>query len=182
MNFGPRSIIEIFCIILLLGLRNFFSGQCQLLKEYRAISIPQLLLVIINMSPSQRYYLSIASISAIVTLALVTAILEVFQQLLNLPEEKRDILQSAALTGQVLLLVAQAVEKLHAGLRVTRDYQAVPQPSSSYDVSSVREELEVCIQPAQDYRSNDCTVLTQRSLSTYLSTQESIVSAEVEDN
>ena len=93
------------------------------------------------MSPSQRYYLSIASIAAIVTLALVTATLEVFQRLLNLPEEKRAILQSAALTGQVLLLVAQAVEKLHAGLRVTRDYQAAPQPSSSYDVTSVSEEL-----------------------------------------
>ena len=134
------------------------------------------------MSPNQNYYLSIASIIAIVTVALVTATLEVFARLLTLTEETRAVLQSAALTGQVLLLVAQAVEKLHAGLRVTRDYQAVPQPSSSYDVSSVSEELEVCIQPAQDFRSHDCTNLTQRSLSTYLSTQESIVSAEVEDN
>ena len=134
------------------------------------------------MSPSQRYYLSIASIAAIVTLALVTATLEVFQRLLNLPEEKRAILQSAALTGQVLLLVAQAAEKLHAGLRVTRDYQAAPQPSSSYDVTGVSEELEVCIQPAQDFRSHDCTHLTQRSLSSYHSTTESLISAGVEDN
>ena len=57
----------------------------------------------------------------------MTATLEVFQRLLNLPEEKRAILQSAALTGQVLLLMAQAAEKLHAGLRVTRDYRASAQ-------------------------------------------------------
>ena len=134
------------------------------------------------MSPTQKYFLSIASITAIVTLALVTATLEVFQRLLNLPEETRAVLQSAALTGQVLLLVSQAIEKLCSGLRVTREYQAVRPPSSSYDVSDVSEELEVCIQPALDYRSHDFTNLTQRSLSTYLSTQESVSSADVEDN
>ena len=135
-----------------------------------------------NMSPSQRYILSISSIAAIVILALVTATLEVFKHLLNLPEEKRAILQSAALTGQVLLLIAQAAEKLHAGLHATRDYQAAPQPSSSCDVTSVCEEIEVCIQPAQDFRSHDCSHLTQRSLSSYHSTTESLISAGVEDN
>ena len=134
------------------------------------------------MYPSQRYILSIASIAAIVILALVTATLEVFKHLLNLPEEKRAILQSAALTGQVLLLIDQAAEKLHAGLRATRDYQAAPQPSSSYDVTSVCEEIEVCIQPAQDFRSHDCSHLTQRSLSTYQCTTDSLISAGVEDN
>ena len=71
------------------------------------------------MSPTQKYFLSIASITAIVTLALVTATLEVFQRLLNLPEETRAVLQSAALTGQVLLLLAQAIEKLHSPYRLT---------------------------------------------------------------
>ena len=134
------------------------------------------------MSPNQNYYISIASVIAIVTVALVTATLEVFARLLTLPEETRAVLQSAALTGQVLLLLAQAIEKLNSGLRATREYQALHLPSLSCDVSDVSEEMEVCIQPAQDVRSHDCTNLTQRSLSTYHSTQDCVISAEVEDN
>ena len=181
MNIGPRSFFEIFASFYYRACVKFCWGQCQLPKVFQAISILQPSLAIINMSPNQTYYLSIASVIAIVTIALVTAILEVFQKLLNLPEDTRAALQSAALTGQVLLLLAQVIEKLHSGLRTTREYQAL-QPGSSCDVSDVSEELEPCIHPALDVRSHDCNTVTPRSLITYHSTQCSISSAEIEDN
>ena len=182
MNIGPRSFFEIFASFYYRACVKFCWGQCQLPKVFQAISILQPSLAIISMSPNQTYYLSIASVIAIVTIALVTAILEVFQILLNLPEDTRAALQSAALIGQVLLLLAQVIEKLHSGLRTTREYQAMQQPGPSCDVSDVSEELEPCIHPALDVRSHDCNTVTPRSLITYHSTQCSISSAEIEDN
>ena len=157
--------------------RIIFLGQCQLLEEPQTISIPLQSLVII-MSPNQKYVVTLISICVIATLALVTGMIELFQHILHLTEETRSVLQSVALTGQVLLLVTQAMEKIHSGLRVIQVFQAAPQPILSHDVSSAGGELEICIQTTPGRHSPDYTIITQR----HLSTQESFVSAECEDN
>ena len=70
------------------------------------------------MSPNQKYVVTLISICVIATLALATGMVELFQRILHLTEETRSLLQEVALTGQIMLLVAQAVEKIQAGLRV----------------------------------------------------------------
>ena len=125
------------------------------------------------MSPNQKFVLTLVSICFIATLALATGMVEMVEMILHLSEKTRSHLQGVAVIGQILLLVAQSIERIHAGLRVIRDFKAAPQPIFGDDVSCAGEELEICVQTGPARHSPDYTILTQR----HLSREESFVSA-----
>ena len=117
------------------------------------------------MSPTHKFMVTLVSAGLIATIALATGILEMFYKILNLSEETRSLLQGVAVAGQILLLVAQSIERIHAGFLIIRDFQAAPEPVLDDDVSSAGEELEICVQTGPARHSPDYTILTQRHLS-----------------
>ena len=116
------------------------------------------------MSSTHKFMMTLVSVAIVAALAFLTGLLKMLHRVLDLSEETRTHLQGIAVVGKVLLLVAQTLERMHAGFKVIRDFKAAHQPTPDENAVSAREDLEICVQTGPS-RHSDYTILTHRFLS-----------------
>ena len=97
------------------------------------------------MSPTHKFMLTLVSVAIIAAIAFLTGLLKMLYRVLDLSKETRTRLQGIAVAGQILLLAAQSLERIHAGYKVIRDFKAAPEPTLEEDAASAGEELEICV-------------------------------------